>query len=243
MTVILLETLIMNYDITDSEKRILVKRFPDLKNIEGRGDIILAYDENFMEDIYEIANTLQDAVDFLKYVTDLNPANFFNSRILIGHNKNTSQAKWKGRDGNCIYVCWESKYFQKDEFLHTCSHELVHPFYRISPLHKSNEKWGEPFCEFLRGPCKHVMGQDGQTWWKKYISDHLEKGKDTYRNVTGQILMHVKSKYYDSDNIDVCIKEFINNRKKIKQFTLSLFEEFRSKSLCEILTPVPKMNI
>jgi len=232
----------MNCDITKSEKILLEKNYPDLKNVEGRDDIILVYNENFKEDICEIANSLQDAVDFLKYVTCLNPTNFFNSRILIGHNKNANQANWSGRDGNRIYILWEDKYFKKDEFLHSCAHELVHPFYRLSPLHRSNEKWGESFCEFLRGPCKHIMGLDGQTWWNENI-DKYQKGEDAYRNVAGQLLTYAKSKYYNSLTMEVCINEFIDDRKKIRSFVLSLFEEYRSKSFCEIFTPVPKMKI
>ncbi len=234
----------MNIDITTPEQGVLEKEFPDCKYVEGRSSIIFAYNDEFKGDVYETANALQDAADFLEYVSHLNPAKYFNSRTAIGFNKEAKQANWSGRDGNRIHILWEEKYFTKDEFLHSCSHELVHPYYRLSPLHKSNQKWGEVFCEFLRGPVKTVMGQDGKLWWNENIKEHKDKGKNSHRNVAGQVLVYAKEKYYSNEEVvELFIDEFISDRSGIEQFFLYLFKEFRTRSFCDIFTPVEKMKI
>ena len=233
----------MKFDINSHEQNVFNDQFQDCKKLEGRGDIIFVYSDEFQGDVYETTNTLQATTDFLKYITCLNPVQFFKSRIMIGHNKNDSQANWSGTKGNRIHIPWENKYLEKDKFLHSCSHELVHPFYASSPLHISNQKWGEPFCEFLRGPCLNVMGQDGKRWWHKNIEEYQKKGKDAYRNVAGQILTYAKSRYYNDKNMEFCINNLINNKEKMKKLINHLFEEYKIKSLIEIFTPVEKMKI
>jgi hypothetical protein len=233
----------MKFDINSRQREILNHRFPDSKKVEARGDILFVYSDEFQGDIYETANARQAAVDFLKYVTCRNPTQFFNSRVMVGHNKIATQANWSGEKGNRIHIPWKDEYLKQGRFLHSCSHEIVHPFYRLSPLHKSNEKWGDAFCEFLRGPCKKVIGQDGKRWWLENVEQHQNKGKNTYRNVAGQILTYAKRRYYNNETMKFCISEFIDDKEKMKEFMNHLFEQYRTKSLCEIFTPVDKMKI
>lgn len=237
-----IKDLIMHSDLKPHEQQILDKHFPDCKKSEGRGDIIFVYGDEFKEDIYETANTLQAAADFLKYVTCLNPAQFFNARIMVGHSKKYDQPNWSGKEGNRICIPWKPKYLKQDTFLKACSHELVHPFYRLSPLHTSNEKWGDPFCEFLRGQCKNVMGQEGKIWWLKNIEEY-NKTRNSWRNVAGQILNYAKeiSSNIGIKNFD--IEEFLDDKEAMKIFMNHLFKEYRTKSLCNIFTPVGKMKL
>ncbi len=223
----------MNFDITSHEQRIFNNQFPDCKNLEGRGDIIFVYIDEFQGDIYEIANALQAMTDFLKYVTCLNPAQFFNSRIMVGHNKNASQPNWSGKEDNYIYIPWEDKYFKKDKLLHSCSHELVHPFFRVSPLHYSNEWWGEGFCDFLRGPVKNLMGLEGKGWWKEKIEQSQSNKQDRGGNVAGQLVLRAQKENGDLYDIDQFIARFINDREAIRMFVNFLFDRFSGRPMGE----------
>jgi len=230
-------------DMNSNEQRIFDDQFPDCKKLKIMKDFIFVYCDDFQGDIYETANALQAAVDFLKYVTCLNPTQSFNSRVMVGHSKIATQANWSGKEHNRIHIPWKDEHLKQNDFLHSCSHELVHPFYRCSPLHESNEKWGDAFCEFLRGPCKFVMGQDGKRWWLENVEQHQSNGKNTYRNVAGQILVYAKRRYYNDRTVEFCIEELINDKEKMKEFMKHLFTEYRTKSLCEIFTPVEKIKI
>ena len=140
----------MPFDCNLQEKKIIEEQFSDSKNIEQRGDVIFVYPNEFSGDSYLTANYLQETIEYLNYLTNLNPSHFFNSRIIVGYTKLATDPNWSGRNGNRIQMPLKNEYLKETELLHVCAHELVHPFYRLSPLHYKNEKWGEPFCEFRR---------------------------------------------------------------------------------------------
>ena len=232
----------MPCDLNQHEKKILAAQFPDCKYTEERGDLIFAYQSSFKGDAYLTAHHLQSAVDFLKYTTCLNPTHFFNSRIKVGYTNQSTQCTWSGRRGNRIRIPHKSKYLEQDELLHSCAHELVHPFYRLSPLHLSNEKWGNPFCEFLRGPLRNVMGLDGKSWWLGNLA-HKANGKDSNRNVAGQFLLYAYEKCGNEREEEVFVSKFINNKEGIKRFVADLFQEFSAKPMSTKFIAVPKMKI
>ncbi len=223
----------MNFDRDSHEQKILNTQFPDCTKLEKRDDIILVYSDEFQGDIYETANTLQATTDFLKYVTYLNPTEFFNSRIIVGHYKNASQANWSGKEGNRIYIPLEYEYLKQKEFLSSCSHELVHPFFRVSRLHDSNERWGEGFCDFLRGPVKNLMGLDGKGWWKKKIEQAQSDKQDRGGNAAGQLVLGAWKEHGAVYDIDRFIKWFIDDREAIRTFVKSLFDRFSDCSMSE----------
>jgi len=43
----------MNFDINSHEQKIFNNQFPDCKKLEGRGDFIFVYSDEFQGDIYE----------------------------------------------------------------------------------------------------------------------------------------------------------------------------------------------
>lgn len=219
----------MHFDINSHEQKIFNDRFPDCKKLEGRGDIVFVYTDEFQGDIYETANALQAMTDFLRRVTCLNPVQFFNSRIMIGYSKNSLQAKqpnWSGKEGNRIYIPWKDKYFKQDELLRSCSHELVHPFFRVSPLHYNNQSWGEGFCDFLRGPIENLIGLDGKGWLKEKIKQAQWNKQDRGGNVAGQLVLRAQKEYWFLHDIDQFISWFINDRDAIKMFVSFLFDRF-----------------
>jgi len=223
----------MNLDVNTREKETLDSRFPDWKRLTAREDVIVVYSDKFRGDICETAKSLQAATDFLKYVTSSKPTEFFCSRIVIGHNRATSMPNWSGQEGNRIYIPLADRYFEEDEFLDSCSHELVHPFFRASPLHRSNQWWGEAFCDFMRGPVKNVMGLDGRGWWIKKTQEARSNKQDRGGNVAGQLVLRAQKEERDLDDIADFIGRFIDDREGIKIFVQGLYDRFSSRPMRE----------
>lgn len=232
----------MGSALSEHEEKILRNQFPKCSQPEVGIDVVFAYSENFTDNAELTLKLLQQIVDYQKEATSLNPTAYFKTRTIVGYTDQSSQPNWSGARGNRVHIPDKSKWYDQSKLLHTCTHELVHPFYRVSPLHASNEKWGDPFCDFLRGPLKHLIGQDGVTWWQNSILMY-EKGENAFCNVVGQFLLCAKKKYYEQSDLQSFIKEFISDKAKIKDFIRYLFNEFSSKSLCEVFIPVNKMKI
>lgn len=224
------------------EERIRKEQYPDCEKSEEREDLIFVYPSQFKEKADIVANKIQRAVEFLKYVCDINPKQEFGSRVIIGFTDQSTHPNWSGIGGNRIHIPWQ--YLgKKNEPLEACSHELIHPFYNRSKLHESNEEWGDCFCEFLRRPAKNVMGLDGRGWWHQKIRD---KRSDTqnWGNVAGQFLLKAKEKYGTaSETDDDFVDRFIENWEAIKKFIKLLFETFSELPMCLAFYATTKIKL
>lgn len=222
---------------TQEEKNI--KEFPDcIPNPIVTEDLIFLYPEDFIGKPEETMELLQKTFDLLRKLTGLNPTGKIPSeenpsRVTIGFHKKHTQLGWTGRGGNCIYIPWKRRGW-KDEPQAGCTHELVHPFYRISELNEGeNEVWGEPFCDFLRGPLKNNIGLDGIGWWKEKIEE-AEARKDDNRAGTGAGLLILEAKeIYRGNDFDSYrfVEEFINDHRSLGDFVLRLRKEYSSAPL------------
>ena len=104
------------------EDSVIKTQFPDCNNFEPREDIIFTFPDEFAGDIKHVADKLQSAADFLKYVTNINPINFFKSRIIIGFTDKSTQPTWSGAGGNRIrlpikYIIMKGGFSQKYYYL------------------------------------------------------------------------------------------------------------------------------
>jgi len=204
--------------------------------------LIFVYPKDLLGQASEIADRLQKATDFLKYVTSIDPVRDFRSRLVIGYTKQSSQPNWSGIRGNRIHIPWDKYLNVPNEPLDLCSHELVHPFYNRSPLHDSNERWGNCFCEFLRGPVKNVLGLDGKTWWFEKLNDK-RSAKQNYGNVAGQFLLKAKGKFGSpNESEELFADRFIKDRESIKEFVAYLFKEFSHRKLSSEFVPTLKIG-
>lgn len=231
----------MSNNMNPHEERVFKNQFPNCDNSELREDIIFVCPSVFKGNIKYIADKLQSAADFLKCLTGINPKDDFQSRVFIGFTDQSNQPNWSGRYGNRIHI--PERYLNKEmEPLGACSHELVHPYYRCSPLHNSNEKWGECFCEFLRGPVKNVMGLDGNSWWQEKIEDTRSNTQND-GNVAGQFILKAKKRYGGSDETEIdFIDRFIEDPKAIKDFVSYLFSFFSERQLSSEFNATSKMR-
>ncbi len=162
----------MNHDLNDHEHQMWKKLYPDCDKYVCRKDVISFYPSVFKDDADIVADKLQSSTVYLKDVTDVNPIEKFRKKILVGYNKQATQSTWSS-SGNRIFLPWV-RLNKKNQPLHDCAHELVHPFYNISQLHDKNEPWGDTFCEFMRGPIKNLVGQEGKDWWQEKITQENE---------------------------------------------------------------------
>ena len=154
--------------------------------------------------------------------------------------------------GQHVDLSWEYM-FKPCEPFRICSHELIHPFYRVSPLHEKkatdivdenwlgNEGWGEGFCDFMRGPVMNSMklpGNQGLEWWLQVIEKAKNNEDGTHQNPAGQFVLW----YFQFCNSDEnSISQLINNLRQIKSFVSYLFEEFANRPLLTKLTTTNSM--
>jgi hypothetical protein len=179
----------MNYNLSSHEMSVQTNHFPECNGVEPRPNLAFVYPPEFSGDAVSIANTLQSAMLYLKKVTGKDPTRKLGSRVVIGYNKQCTCPTWSAREGNRIRLPW-NKYLNKEkEPLDVCSHELVHPFFFVSPLHEINEFWGEGFCDFLRGPLKNFMGLDGNEWWRRKVKETRDNKQDRGGNAAGQLIL------------------------------------------------------
>ncbi len=224
------------------EKKVLDTQFPRCSNITESVDVIFAYSNQFKGNEKPTLDALQRIMDCLKEVTCLDPTQHYHSKVVVGYTDQSTQPNWSGNGGHRVHIPIKLEYYAQDKLLDACTHELAHSFYRLSALHISNEKWGDPFCEFLRGPAKAQIGQNGISWWYDCIKEHTETKRNTFRNVTGQILLYAKDKYYSQHTLEAFVREFILDENKVSEFTLSLFTEFSNKPMADRFYPVEKMG-
>jgi len=206
-----------------------IKEFPDCdQEPKETKDLIFLYPKEFDGDPQKIINELQEMYDLLCQLTDLKPVEKNNLRITIGFHKE-KRLSISRSPNNRIYIPWK-RLSRHDEPQHGCTHELVHPFARISKLFtEENKVWEEPFCDFLRGVLKNHIGQDGIGCWKGQV-ESAEKRKNN-RTSTGAGLFILDAKrIFCNDNLnnDEFIREFIYDFDKLKKYIKLLLNEYSS---------------
>ena len=198
-----------------------------------------------------VADTLQVAMNYLREVTGLNPNRIFSSRVIILWMKDrdkVGKATWKSvKEENGTYIghrislSWD--YMTKpNEPYSICAHELVHPFYRISKLHKSNEHYGEGFCEFLRGAVLYAMGLEEQgleQWGDRIEAAGNKKGKSW--KIAGQLISMLAESPPNHTEMCQIVDSLIKDKKHIKEFANYLFNQFAEQSLATALSSVYKL--
>jgi len=228
----------MNNGLSSYEEKVRVEQFLESDHVEQREDIIFVFPGSFSTKGIEVANQLQSSFNFLRDITNIDPAKELKSRVIIGFTKQSTQPNWSGVKGNRVHVPW--KYLSMSyEPLDACSHELIHPFYRCSPLHDRNEGWGDGFCDFLRGPLKNEMGLDGNNWWQKMIEAGQRTPKGEYSYPAGQLLL----KLLEKNEVEMdSINDLINSKAVLRKFINFLFCNFNETSLSDFIKPSPEME-
>ncbi len=215
-------------------------RYSHCDKAKDQDDLIFLYPSEFVKDIDEIAYKLQSIMNFLKIITNLNPAAFFRQRVVIGYRHASDEGGKNCQPGwlpNWINIPWN--YLGKnDEPLDMCTHELIHPFFRSSPLHCRNEGWGEGFCDFLRGPAKKVIGLDGVAWWEKMIKSARIDPNSEYHHPAGKFILKFSETY---NNCDLNVNNLIGNYIGLKEYIEYLFVNFCNSSLSSYIEPSQKM--
>lgn len=254
----------MSHSLSEDENRIAEDQSPFCDGFAEKNDLIFSYPIEFINKThaYTIASTLQLAMNYLKSVTNLKPTEKLRSRVIIRWIKErdlTGKSIWKSEKdangnliGHYINLSWDYM-FKPCEPFRICAHELVHPFYRISPLHErtegcvgnegwlGNEGWGEGFCDFMRGPVMNSMklpGQQGSEWWQKMIKAAMTNEPGISQNPAGQFVLKYLA-YCKGD--ESSLSQLIENMNLVEGFISDLFEEFNCRPLKSELRPTDKM--
>lgn len=223
----------LDFNMNTKEENTWRRYFSDCNNKQERNDVIFVYPDELGNNPESITDKLQQITDFLKYVTELNPTEIFQQRVVIGYSQ--SGLGWSR---NRVNIPW--KYLNKnDEPIDASTHELVHPFFRTSPLHDANEGWGEGFCDFLRGPAKKIVSLDGNGWWRRMIAAANENKDSEYHYPAGQFVIRAFEKCGSSCG---SIESLIDDHGAIKKFVLFLFSTYSDISLSTYIEPSPKMK-
>ena len=224
------------------ETKVRTAQFSKCERFESRQDVVFVFPSELAGDAATIANRLQSAMPYLKDVTRIDPTEEFCSRVVIGYSEACTQPNWSGVKGNRVCLPWAKYLNRENEPFDVCSHELVHPFYNRSALHQSNERWGDCFCEFLRGPVKEIMALDGKGWWREKLDD-TRSGKQNYGNVAGQFLLRAKEMYSrPMEAEDDFADRFIEDTEAIKEFVAYLFARFSQKPFRSEFVPTTKLR-
>ena len=227
-------------DLNKHELDLWNKRDRDCDSYAVTEDFVFAYPSGFFADLEPVKAGLQNAMVFLKEITGLNPKNCLHSRVFVTYSRDAKSSTWSAREGNRVRI--PNKYLgMKNEPLDTCSHELVHPFFFVSPLHKSNEPWGEGFCDFLRGPVKHVMGLDGKGWLEKMVSE-VNNQKSTHQAPAGELVLMAQRALTKDENLERFTKWFVDDPVSVRAFVTFLFIAVSERRLSTVLDPTDQMK-
>lgn len=251
-------------NLTPTEQRIAQDQSSLCDRFAVQDDLVFSYPGNLISEknANRTAGMLQRAINYLKTITNLNPSNELNSRVIfrwIEDQDKENVSNWtslENEDGSLngqrIDLSWEYM-FKPCEPFRICSHELVHPFYRVSPLHEKNityagdeswlgnEGWGEGFCEFMRGPVMNSVklpGNQGVEWWLQVIEKAKNNEDGTHQNPAGQFVLWY-FQFCESD--ENSISQLISDARQIKAFVGYLFKEYANRPLQTKLTPTNKM--
>ncbi len=231
--------------LNEKEEQVRLDKFGERNECADSEDLVFLFPNDFRGQPDDVVARLQRAMDYLKDVTNnLDPTRWFNdSRVVIGYIHGIKSAAWKSndRDKHWIRLPWEKYLNKENEPFDILSHELVHPFYRVSKLHTKkqkwggNEGWGDGFCDFLRGPIKNLMALDGNGWWQRMIEateDPKEYETSTRNYPAGQFV----KKYLTFCKTDEkSFSQFIDERQAIKEFVKWSFENFADRPLRSVL--------
>ena len=203
-------------------------------------DVIYVFPSDRIAEPERRAATLQSAVEFLQAVTDMDLKRCFGRRVCVGYADELSQDCWCGSSNAVCLI--PDRLDGEDQPMAACSHELVHPAYYRSPLHGSNEPWGDGFCDFIRGPLLQVMGQDGVAYWRKKIADVRNRTGGQGGYIAGQFatrLLKVNGLGPESD--DQAIAGLITKVEAIKRFVGWLFAAFADQPLYREFRPTRRI--
>ena len=102
--------------MNEKEKYTWKNSFPVCRHKQEREDVIFVFPDEFEKSPEATTDDLQFIIDFLKYVTGINPTEVFKQRIVVGYS--TQGLGWSQ---NRINVPW--KYLAKpEEPLDACTH-------------------------------------------------------------------------------------------------------------------------
>ena len=232
----------MSDGMSSHETKVRTTQFPRCERIESRQDVVFIFPSELVANVATIADRLQSVMYYLKNVTGIDPTQEFGSRVVIGYSETCTQPNWSGVGGNRVCLPWAKYLNRENEPFDVCSHELVHPFYNRSALHQSNERWGDCFCEFLRGLVKEIMGLDGKGWWREKLADTRSHNQN-YGNVAGQFLLCAKAMYSEPTVAENDFADrFIGDTEAIKQFVAYLFASFSRKPFTSEFVPTTKVR-
>lgn len=140
---------------------------------------------------------LQAAIDFLKRVTRYEPTKHFRQRVVVGYRHPLDEPGGRGCSPgwmpHWVNIPW-GYLGRPDEPQDCCSHELVHPFFYMSPLDRGdNRVWGDGFCDFLRGFVLRAIGrtQAGEERLQRMRASACKKG-DAYHDPAGQLILYAE---------------------------------------------------
>ncbi len=206
--------------LTPAERACLTERYNHCapERVHGTADLVLAVAREFEETrpgrTKEVADTLQRAVIYLRRVTQIS-LRLSGNRLVVGYRLENPPCSpgfdirpFANSEVGWINVPWHYKDHQNKP-LACCSHELVHPFFHFSPLHRNkNEAWGDGYCDFLRGPVLEVMGLDGRAWTRSMICCAHGKG-DQYHDPAGQFALAARARVGDIFDAQ-CMTQFLS---------------------------------
>jgi len=238
--------------LNEKEEQVRHNKFDDGNECVDSKDLVFVYPNDFKGQPDVVVARLQLVMDYLKDVTNnLDPTDWFNdSRVVIGYEDNIDSAYWTSndRDKHWIGIPWEQYLNKERELFDVLSHELVHPFYRVSKLHTKeqawggNEGWGEGFCDFLRGPVKNIIGLDGRSWWWQMIDAYEKRKPGKRQDPAGQFIKMAQNKYWNPSELNEFVAWFIDDKDCLSDFVSFLFDEFAHRPLSDVLIPTKEME-
>jgi len=161
------------YNLIYNKKTLSIER-------SSKKDIILVWPER--ENLKNIAEQLQQIVDFLKDVTgkslkslrkrNLSPA------IIVGCTSDIEDMFWAFDKyfGNTVLLPWNCLCGDRQP-IEACTHELVHPFLHMTEV----GNWGDGICDFLRIAivekfAPHLRWEiNGKSYeWKEFMRENVK---------------------------------------------------------------------
>ncbi len=256
--------------LTADEKRIFDNQSPRCDRFVGMDDLVFSYPSSYkkLQFSYKfhpdyndrakyVAKRLQEIMNFLIAITGKCPTGYFGTRVVVRWRKEHEKigkeiwrsCRHKRLPGHYVNLSWDymldvEKTKKDDEPITVCAHGLVHPFYAASELHTkegpNNERWGEGFCDFMRGPILTKMGMNGVERWQRSIKKAKEQAKYSLYDTPAScfVMMFLEHCNPSEQYMDRAIKD-INS---LRNFVKWLFSNYSNKSLENTLRNVANQH-
>jgi hypothetical protein len=150
--------------------------------------------------------------------------------------------------GHYVDLSWDymidaKKIKKDDEPITVCAHGLVHPFYAASELNTKeglggNERWGEGFCDFMRGTILTYLGMNGVGRWQRSIRSARDKYSKYDTPASCFVMMFLTQCGLSETDMDTAIKDI----DALASFVQQLFSSYRNCSLENTIRSVAKHN-